>query len=52
MQGAVETVTTAGTKAAKAGGKAGWLFAGFAAMTALGAALISSDKKEQQKNIA
>lgn len=60
VQGAVETVTTAGTKAAsslsktvgKAGGKAGWLFAGFAAMTALGAALISSDKKEQQKNIA
>ena len=36
----------------KASGKAGWLFAGFAAMTALGAALISSDKKEQQKNIA
>lgn len=52
VQGAVETVTTAGTKAAKAGGKTGWLFAGFAAMTALGAALISSDKKEQQKNIA
>lgn len=59
VQGAVETVTTAGkkayssvSKAGKAGGKAGWLFAGFAAMTALGAALISSDKKEQQKNIA
>lgn len=60
VHGAVETATTAGTKAAsslsktaaKTGGKAGWLFAGFAAMTALGAALISSDKKEQQKNIA
>ena len=59
VQGAVETVTTAGkkayssvSKAGKAGGKAGWLFAGFAAMTALGAALISSDKKEQQKKIA
>lgn len=56
---AVETVTTAGTKASssvskagKAGGKAGWLFAGFAAMTAIGAALMSSDKTEQQKNIA
>lgn len=52
VHGAVETATTAGTKAAKTGGKAGWLFAGFAAMTALGAAFISSDKKEQQKNIA
>lgn len=59
VQGAVETVTTAGkkayssvSKAGKAGGKAGWLFAGFGAMTAIGAALISSDKKEQQKNIA
>ncbi len=52
VHGAVETATTAGTKAAKTGGKTGWLFAGFAAMTALGAALISSDKKEQQKNIA
>lgn len=52
VHGAVETATTAGTKAAKTGGKAGWLFAGFAAMTALGTALISSDKKEQQKNIA
>lgn len=59
VQGAVETVTTAGkkayssvSKAGKAGGKAGWLFAGFAAMTAIGAALMSSDKTEQQKNIA
>ena len=37
---------------ATASGKAGWLFAGFAAMTAIGAALMSSDKTEQQKNIA
>lgn len=56
VQAAVDKLITAGskgdTKLPKASGKAGWLFAGFAAMTAIGAALMSSDKTEQQKNIA